>query len=89
MKKFKEFNEFKGKLQIIEDKMRHMRNKKDHPIDISSQISLKEFNEDLHIILNIKHQLSSEDDISLLNVMAKYAGIEDKLEVEQELLLIE
>lgn len=74
-KKYEEFKYFKNQLEVIENKIRLVRNKKGHPIDSLNEVSLDEINEDLEVLRNLKDYSISKHDVDIINTMARYAGV--------------
>ena len=74
-KKCEEFKYFKDQLEIIENKIRPVRNKKVHPLDSLNEVSLDEINEDLEVLRNLKDHSISKHDVDIINTMARYAGV--------------
>ena len=67
----------KDKLKIIEDKRKTPRNKTGHPIDSLAKVSSDKFMVDLQILFDSENHIISQADITILKLMAEYAGISD------------
>ena len=74
--KLKEFEENKKKLVLIENKVkRKQKQKRTSYIHSISKVSFSEFEDDLKILLDTETHIISKEDVEILKIMAKYAGM--------------